>query len=448
MVGSSIARGILDQARPIFVGQVAVMLYAVVDTVLTGHASATDLAAMGLGTGVYSSVFVSLLGAINALNPIIAQHHGGGRHAAIGVSYVQGLWLALLLSIAGGLFLAFPDLWLGWIHAPSDVEALVTRYLRVLSVALPASLMFRVISALNIAVARPQVVMRMQVAGLALKLVLSYGLIFGALGLPRLGAVGGALASAIVFWALFAVGWAHTRLDPFYRRFAIRGAPPRWSVLREQVQLGIPMGLSYALEATSFTFITLMVARLGTSVMAGHQIVANLAALCFMVPLSLAVATATLTAHAIGAEDVGRAQRTAATGIRIAVIAGASLALAVWTLRHPIVRTYTSDAAVAAVALTLIPYLATFHVFDALQTAVGFVLRAHKRAVAPTVIYALALWGVGLFGGYQVAFRGVWGPPLGVTGMWLMQSVGLGLAGALLLGFYLWLLRRRTAQAA
>ena len=104
----SIARGILDQARPIFVGQVAVMLYGVVDTVLTGHASATDLAAMGLGTGVYSSVFVSLLGVLNALNPIIGQHHGGGRHAAIGVSYVQGLWLALLLSVAGGLFLAFP----------------------------------------------------------------------------------------------------------------------------------------------------------------------------------------------------------------------------------------------------------------------------------------------------------------------------------------------------
>lgn len=48
----SIARGILDQARPIFVGQVAVMLYGFVDTVFTGHASATDLAAMGLGTGV------------------------------------------------------------------------------------------------------------------------------------------------------------------------------------------------------------------------------------------------------------------------------------------------------------------------------------------------------------------------------------------------------------
>lgn len=414
------------------------MLYAVVDTVLTGHASATDLAAMGLGAGVYSSVFVSLLGAITALNPIIAQHHGGQRHVAIGLGYAQGLWLALLLSAGGGLFLAFPELWLAWIHAPPAVEGLVARYLRVLSLALPASLMFRAISALNIAVARPQVVMRMQVAGLALKVLLSYLLIFGRLGLPRLGAVGGALASVIVFWALFGAGWAHTRLDPFYRRFEIRWTGPRWSVLRELLRLGIPMGLSYALEATSFTFITVLVARLGTGVMGGHQIVANLAALCFMVPLSLAVATATLTAHAIGADNGPQAQRTAATGIRIAVTVSAALALVVWTLRDLIVRLYTSDAAVAAVALTLIPYLAAFHVFDALQTSVGFVLRAHKRAVAPTVIYAMTLWGVGLFGGYHVAFRGLWGSPWGVSGLWMMQSLGLGLAGLFLLGFYLW----------
>ena len=437
----SIARSILSQARPIFVGQVAVMLYGVVDTVLTGHASATDLAAMGLGASVYSSVFVSLLGAINALNPIIAQHHGGRRHVAIGVSYVQGLWLALLLSIGGGLFLAFPDAWLAWIHAPPAVEAMVTRYLRVLSLALPAALMFRVISVLHVAVARPQVVMVMQVSGLALKVLLSYLLIFGGLGLPRLGALGGALASTVVFWALLVVGWAHTRVDRFYRRFEIHRAGPRWSVLRELFRLGTPMGLSYALEATSFTFITLLVARLGTSVMGGHQVVANLAALCFMVPLSLAVATATLTAHAIGAEDASKARRTASTGIRIAVIVSASLALAVWMLRGAIVRLYTSDAAVAAVALTLIPYLAAFHIFDALQTGVGFVLRAHKRAVSPTVIYALALWGVGLFGGYHVAFVGLWSPPWGVSGMWLMQSVGLGLAGLLLLGCYLLLLR-------
>jgi MATE family multidrug resistance protein len=75
------------------------------------------------------------------------------------------------------------------------------------------------------------------------------------------------------------------------------------------------------------------------------------------------------------------------------------------------------------------------------------VLRAHKRAVAPTVIYALALWGVGLFGGYHVAFRGLGGPPWGVAGMWLMQSVGLALAGLLLLAFYLRVQRGRITIA-
>ena len=137
------------------------MLYGVVDTVLTGHASALDLAAMGLGASVYSTVFVSLLGALNALNPVIAQHHGGGRDADIGRSYVQGLWLAGLLSVLGGAVLAYPEPWLAYLHAPPEVEAEVTRYLRVVSLALPASLLFRTIAALNIAVARPQVVMRL-----------------------------------------------------------------------------------------------------------------------------------------------------------------------------------------------------------------------------------------------------------------------------------------------
>jgi hypothetical protein len=32
--------------------------------------------------------------------------------------------------------------------------------------------------------------------------------------------------------------------------------------------------------------------------------------------------------------------------------------------------------------------------------------------------------------------------------MWLMQSVGLGLAGVLLLGFYVWLMRQRPSRVA
>jgi MATE family multidrug resistance protein len=224
--------------------------------------------------------------------------------------------------------------------------------------------------------------------------------------------------------------------SPFYDRFTIRWAWPRWSTQREILRLGIPMSLSYALESMSFTAITLLAARLGTTVMGGHQVVANLAALCFMLPLSLSVATATLTAQAIGAEDPRRARETALTGMRIGALLATVTVLILWTLRSTIVGLYSRDPAVVAMALTLIPYLAAFHFFDALQTVASFVLRAYRRAIAPTVVHASALWGVGVIGGYLVAFGGILGFPWGIAGMWLMQSVALALAALLLVGFY------------
>src|SRR5882672_11851812 len=132
MPGTSIVRGIVGQARPILIGQFAGMAFAVIDTVLCGRASAVDLATLGLGLSVYSTVFVGLMGAISALNPIIAQHVGAGRFAAIGASYGQGLLMALLLSSGGFLLLAFPEVWLPWLHPPPEVQPLVARYLRVL----------------------------------------------------------------------------------------------------------------------------------------------------------------------------------------------------------------------------------------------------------------------------------------------------------------------------
>ena len=345
--------------------------------------------------------------------------------------------MALFLSALGVLPLLFAGLWLPWLHAPPEVEAHVARYLRVLALALPGGLMFRVIYAVNTAVSRPHVVMALQLAGLALKVGLSALFIFGGLGLPRLGAVGGALASVIVFWALFVLGFGYMHRSRFYRRFVIHWAWPRWPMLREILQLGVPMSLSYALEATSFTAMALLAARLGTTVMGGHQVVANLAALCFMLPLSLSVATATLTAQAIGAGDPSRARETALTGLRIGAFVAAATVLTVWSLRGGIIGLYTRDPAVAAAALTLVPYLAAFHFFDALQTVASFVLRAYKLAIAPTAIHATALWGVGVTGGYLVAFGGLWGPPWGIAGMWLMQSVALALAALLLVAVYL-----------
>jgi MATE family multidrug resistance protein len=358
---------------------------------------------------------------------------------------VQGLWLALLLSALGIPILAFPGAWLSRLGAAPEVEALVTSYLRFHSLALPAALLFRATYAFNVAVSRPKVMMAVQAAGLLLKVALNYALIFGHFGLPRLGAVGCGLASLVTHWALFLMGWTFTRLDTAYGRYAIRRTRPHWAALREHLSLGIPIGLAYVLESTSFSFVTLLVAGLGTSVLGGHQIVSNLAALAFQVPLALSLATATFTAQALGAGDAGRARRAAFTGIRLTVGAASATAATFWLCRRGLVGLYTTDQAVAAVALSLIGYMAGFHVFDALQAVAAFVLRAHRIVLVPTVIYAVVLWGLGLSGGYVMAFQPVLGGPRGAAGLWLAQVVALCLTSALLLGCYLWVLGRRRS---
>jgi multidrug resistance protein, MATE family len=428
-------------------GQFASVTYSVIDTMMTGHASAADLAAMGLGASVYASVFMGLTGVVSALNPIIAHHYGARRWSAIGPSYVQGLWVALLLALVAMPLLAFPDPWLALIDAPPEVRHLVAQYLRLLSFALPATLLFRATYAFNVAVSRPKVMMMVQVAGLGLKIALNYALIFGHFGMPRLGAVGCGLASLIVWWALFLTGWAYTHLDRGYRRYAISLARPRGAAVIEHLRLGVPIGLSYALEVTSFSFMALLIARLGASVMGGHQIMSNIAGLAYQMPLALSLATATVTAQALGAGDPLQARRAAFTGIRMAVATASVTVVTVWALRHGIVGLYTDDPAVAAVALSLIRFLVVFHVFDALQGITAFVLRAYKIAVVPTVIYAVALWGLGLVGGYFVGFHSVLGGPRGASGMWLMQSVALCLTSLLLLGFYRWVLRQQRVAA-
>jgi MATE family multidrug resistance protein len=424
------------------------MAFAFIDTLLTGHATPTDLAAIGIGASVYASVFVSLTGVLNALTPIIGQRFGAKRHQAVGASFVQGLWLALLLSALGMPVLALPQLWLHLLNPATDVHDLVTAYLRTVSLALPAALLFRALYALNTAVSRPKLVMALQLAGLALKLALSELLIFGHLGLPRLGAVGAGLATLIVFWTMVAAGVVVLRLHPAYRRFAIHIAWPSPTALIEQLRLGIPMGLASGLENTSFTLMTLFVSQFGTNVLAGHQIVSNLTALAYQLPLAVSIATATLTAQAIGARNVVRARRAAFTGMATCVGMASLTAVSVWTLREWVVGLYTTDAAVAAVALSLIGYFSGLHVFDALQGATAAVLRAYRVAVVPALIYALALWGPGLIGGYLVAFHPVLGGPRGVQGFWLMLMLALALTASALVCFYVWFVRHTAAYAS
>lgn len=448
-------RAIVRQAWPVLISQWAGIAFGVLDTAMTGHASPADLAAMSLSASVYITVFVGLMGVVHALIPILAQQYGAGRHHDVGATWGQGIWLALGLSVVGAGLMLFPDMWLSFSgDVAPQVRERIASYLQALVLALPAALVFRTIYALGTAVSRPKLVMGINLAGVVLKALLNWVLIYGKLGLPAMGATGAGLASAIVSWISLGLGLWMLRTDGYYRRFHLRLGRPRWAPLKELLRLGLPMGGSSLVEVCAFTFMALLVAREGTLVSGGHQIMSNLAALCYMMPMALGVATAALTAQAIGAGQAQLAHRTGLAGLALGVMGALSTALVLWTGQPLIIAAYTDNPQVAAVAASLLYVIPLFHLFDAMQCINSYLLRAYKVAVVPLLLQVLALGLVGLVGGWWLGFGPAaggldWlrdvvipGSPRGAGTMWLMAMVGLALSAMLLHAWYWHIVRR------
>ncbi len=456
------ARRLAPLAWPVLIGQVAVLAFATVDTILVARFAAADLAALAVGGAAYITIFIGLMGVVVAIGPIAGQLFGAGQYAQAGRQVHQAVWLALGLSLLGSALLLFPAPFLALSRATPAVADKVRGYLMALAFSLPASLLFSVYRGFNTAVSRPKAVMALQVGGLLLKVPLSMGLVWGVpmLGLPALGVVGCGIATALAMWTQTLLAWHVMRRDRFYDRFQIIGrgldAPDRRAI-GAQLRLGVPMGASILVEVTGFAFMAFFISRVGTTAVAGHQVATNLVSLMFMVPLSIANASGTLVAQRIGAGDVHDARHLAWHSLGLGVAVAGVMGSAVLLGQSLILGLYTRDASVVAAALPLIAWLVVFHVADAAQTIAAFVLRAYRIATVPVFIYVGALWGVGLGGGYFLAFNVGGGVPAalqGAPGYWFASTSGLVVAGVALSAFMGWILRsggpaaRGAVQAA
>ncbi|MCL2636057.1 MAG: MATE family efflux transporter [Betaproteobacteria bacterium] len=435
-------RGLIAHAFPILIAQLASIGMMVVDTVVLGHFSPVDLAAVAIGGGIHVAIVFALAGVQQAVGPVVAQLHGARRDDEVAGVLQQGFWLALLLALPGMLFLYYPGAVLGLSSMDGAVEAKVRDYLALLAWGLPASLCYRTFYAFCNALGKPRVLMGIGLAALGVHGVLAWGLaLAGWLGTP-LGVAGCAWSNVIIAWLACFAAAAWLGLGPLgrlYRPFAA-WQRPRWRAWRELLRLGVPMGLSNFIEITSFTLIALFVASLGATVVAGHRIVASLSALTYMLPLALAIATMATVGQAIGARDWALARANVRAGLLLAALLSTLAGLALWLAAEPLIALYTDDPGVRQVAVGLVIYLAICQFCDALQTIAGHVLRACRVTFLPMLVQMLCFWGVGLLGGAWLCFR--WSPPLGVAGFWLATVFGLLLAALLLLP-----LMRRALQA-
>ncbi|WP_047395469.1 MATE family efflux transporter [Chitinibacter sp. ZOR0017] len=444
------AKATLTLAWPIMIGQLAQTGTAFVDAVMAGHVSAGDLAAVSVGASIWTTLIVTLMGLLLAISPLAAAKVGAGKAAELPALTQQALYQALItggiaMLLAHALLPVFDHLGL-----TAEVADKAKRFLAAVSWGLPALAISRVLYGYSSALNQTKPMMVIALIALALNVPANWILIYGHFGAPALGAVGCGWATALCMWASALMWWLWIRSAAVYRGThpfdTLRGI--HWPTQWQLAKLGIPIGLMFFIEVSAFSLIALLIARLGTTAVAAHQVALNFASLLFMIPMAIGTALTVRVGQAVGANDWQQARLIGQNGVRLGLlVAGVGAALTM-LFGEFIAGWYTQDAAVLALATQLLVLAGIFQFSDATQVVASGVLRGYQSTRLPMLLHMLAFWLVGMPLGYALTFG--FGPisGMGPRGYWIALVVALTCAALSLLILFGRLSRARLRQHA
>lgn len=419
---------------PILVAQLAQMANAVIDTVMAGHASAEDLAGVGIGASLWVPVLLLFIGVLSALQPTISGHRGAGEFARIMPVTWQGLYIAGVASVVMILLLVNTRPVLDLLRLDAQTADITHGYLAAFAWGIPPLLALHALRGLTDGLGHTRVIMVFSLLNTLFNLPLNYIFIYGKLGLPAFGGIGCGWAATLANYISVLALLVYLNRSKAYAQFHLLSGwvAPHWKEIKQLLRLGLPIGFTMFVEVSMFAFIALFLAPLGPKVVAGHQIVLNVISLLFMVPLSLGMALTLRISFLLGAQAPQQARLLARSALLLAL--GMALVYVPFLLafRSAIASLYTGDTEVRAVAIYLLGFAAIFQVADVIQVTAINALRGYRDTRVPMLIILLSFWIVAFPVGYFLTFTDVLGPSMGAAGFWIALIVGLAIASVLL----------------
>ncbi|MBC7453844.1 MAG: MATE family efflux transporter [Massilia sp.] len=424
---------------PMLVGQLATVGMGVADVAMTGHVNAEALAAVSLGASIWSIVLVTVMGVMMAINTVVAHDIGAARFARIPHMVRQALWKGLGVGLLACLAANLATLLFNHIGLDQAVNDSASMFVHIISLGLPAFACYRALYGYTTSINQTKPVMVIALLGLLFNVFVNWLLVFGNLGMPKLGAIGCAVATASGIWLMLGAMVAWMRIAPAYAQTYpfTHWEWPNWAEIGSMLRLGVPIGITYFAEVSAFGAISLLVARFGVVQVSAHQIALNFSSLVFMVPLSFGIALITRVGQSLGEGRPRKARFVAWVGVAMSLGFGLLSAAGIALFRWEIARAYTSDPAVQQLCVQLLLFAALFQLSDATQVATSSAIRGYQVTRQPMLIQLLAFWGFSLPLGYVLGLAPGWFPwsptaPMAVFGFWIGLVLGLTVAAVLL----------------
>jgi len=235
--------------------------------------------------------------------------------------------------------------------------------------------------------------------------VLDYGLIFGAFGLPQWGVFGAGIATAVAEWLCFFLLLFFFLRRKLAREYLTARVAPALNEIRRLLRTGLPIGMQWWLEMTSFAAFSTLVARMGNAEMAASQAFVVLMSISFLQAIGVSIAVSTLVGRYIGASDMPSVERSYRSGAVLCLILAGLIAALFVAIPERLLGLFTQDAGVLALARPLLMVGALFQVFDALAILSDGALRGAGDTRWPMLARFVLSWGVFLPLSYLFGFH-------------------------------------------
>ncbi len=383
-------------ATPAMASRLGLLAMGFVDTVLVGHYATAELASLSLANR--SIILLLLVIAIGLLMGVIvttAAAFGRGDTEECGRVWRRTMPYAALIGAA--LFAATlpAHLWMRLLAHDPAIGARAATLVLILGLGLPAHVLFYCSTAFLEGIRRPYVPMLLLVIANGINVALDYGLIYGHVGLPELGAAGSAWATTAVRWAMLAMIVAYIWYAPSMHPFAVR-RPNResWRSWHHQRSIGYASAVSIAAEVSAFAGLAVIAEKLGARPLAGQEIVMNVLTVPFMFAVGIGSATAVRVGIGHGRGDRRDSALAGWTGLGATIVLLGGVAALIAIFPKQIFALHSDDPALGAITVPAIAFIAYVTVFDGGQAVISMGLRGLGETWWPTAIQALAYIGL------------------------------------------------------
>ena len=416
----SIIRDTISIAWPSVLESFFVCLAGMMDTIMVGSLGSYAMAAVGLSTQpkfLGLAVFLSMNVAVSA---VVARRRGeGDREGANRVLRMALLVTLVLTAVVSVAFVGLADPIVRLVGSQPDTHEYAVEYLQIIMGGIGFNTVSLVLNAAQRGAGNTRIAMTTNLVSNVVNIVFNYLLIGGHFGFPALGVRGAAIATVIgTVCACFMSIASVLHRDGFIYLRAVKG----WIADKFNIRSIINVWSSSFVEQVclriGFLLFSMIVARLGTTELAAHQIGMNMMSLSFSFGDGLSVAAVTLIGQSLGRKRPDMAKIYGNVCQKVGLICAVVVSTVYVLFGRQIFQLYSNETAILDYGVVILNILSVMLFFQILQVVQFGCLRgagdtrftAMVSLISVTFIRPALSWllcyplGLGLIGAWMGTF--------------------------------------------